>query len=64
MRQTRDALDAFIIDFTDKSYHALAYMPEPVRTLMGELMYMQYNATATANRLDLVIADLERETKK
>lgn len=64
MRETRDALDWFIDDFEDKSNHALAYMRDPDHTLMGELMYVQYCATATANRLDLVIAALEREAEK
>ena len=62
-RETRDAIDAFIEDFAEKRVHALAYMDDPDRDLIGELMYMEWVATATANRLDSVIADLEKETK-
>ena len=62
-RETRDAIDAFIEDFAEKRALALAYMNDPDRDLIGELMYMEWVATATANRLDSVIADLEKETK-
>lgn len=64
MRETRDATDAFVEDFSDRSNQAIVLMRDPDRNLIGELMYMQYVATAVANRLDLVIADLEKEAKK
>lgn len=62
-REIRDAIDAFIEDFAEKRALALAYMNDPDRDLIGELMYLDWVATATANRLDLTIADLEKETK-
>ena len=63
-RETRDAIDAFIADFGNKSNFALAYMDNPDRDLIGEVAYLEYWTTAVANRLDLVIASLEREAKK
>src|ERR1035437_3978317 len=57
-RETRDALDAFIEDFCDKSNRAIAYVADPDRNLIGEMTYCMHVATAVANRLDLVIADL------
>jgi hypothetical protein len=64
MREARDAVDAFIEDFGAKSNHAVAYMRDPDHNLIGETMALEYWATAIANRLDLVIADLERNAAK
>jgi hypothetical protein len=56
----RDMLERFVVQFDNESNHALAYMDSPDRELVGELFYVLYVATAVANRLDQVIARLEK----
>ena len=64
MRETRDALDWAITDFEGKSNQAIAYIQDPDRTLVGETVATTYYMTAMANRLDLVIADMEKATNE
>jgi hypothetical protein len=63
MRQTREMLDEFIERFRNISGFGVCYLSNPPRSLVGELVGTEYYMTAMANRLDLVIAHLERGAK-